>query len=335
MTDVVIAGASGFIGGHLSAAFRGEGRTVRAIGRGRSTDARWGDADDLTRVVDGAGLVINLAGKPVHARYNDASRNEILRSRVETTRELGEAIARAATPPPLWLNQSTATAYSHSTDHAHTEADATGQQGFSEDVARAWEREFELADAPATRKVAMRTTIALGHDSEATQLLFRLARLGLGGPQIDGWWFAHDRYRGFAADRGSAEAKAPSRGRATRGRQRFSWIHIDDVVGAVRHIEATESIVGPVNFAAPEASTNAELMRLLRQIVGMPIGIPAPRFVLEPATWLLRTESELLLKSRWVSPGALLASGYSFQQPRLDWSLRDIWARMRAASVVE
>ncbi|WP_206447462.1 epimerase [Agrococcus sp. KRD186] len=329
MTDVVIAGASGFIGSHLSAAFRREGRTVRTIGRGSAADAVWGDADGLTRVLDGAALLVNLAGKPVHARYDDASRNEILRSRVQTTRELGEAVARAAAPPALWLNQSTATAYAHSTTHAHTEDDPAGQQGFSEDVARAWEREFELADAPATRKAVMRTTIALGHDSEATRLLFRLARLGLGGPQIDGWWFPHNRYRGLAADRGSGEATAPSRGRGTRGRQRFSWIHIDDVVGAVRHIEATPSIVGPVNFAAPEASTNAELMRLLRQTVGMPIGIPAPRFVLEPATWLLRTESELLLKSRWVAPGKLLASGYAFQQPRLDWSLRDIWARMR------
>lgn len=335
MTDVVIAGASGFIGRHLAAAFRRDGRAVRTVGRGAAADASWGDADSLTHAVDGAALVINLAGKPVHARYNDAARDEILRSRVATTRELGAAIARAAAPPPVWLNQSTATAYSHSTSHAHTESDPAGQQGFSEDVARAWERELELADTPATRKVAMRTTIALGHDSEATQLLFRLARLGLGGPQIDGWWFPHDRYRGLAADRGSEEAKAPSRGRGTRGWQRFSWIHIDDVVGAVRHIEATPGLSGPVNFAAPEASTNAELMRMLRQTVGMPFGIPAPRFVLEPATWLLRTESELLLKSRWVSPGKLLASSYAFQQPRLDWSLRDIWGKMRAGTLVE
>ena len=336
MTDVVIAGASGFIGGHLADALRRDGRAVRTIGRSTTgphrADASWGDADALTRAVDGAGLVINLAGKPVHARYRDASRDEILRSRVETTRQLGEAISRAAAPPPVWLNQSTATAYSHSTSHAHTEDDPVGQQGFSEDVARAWERELEAADAPATRKVAMRTTIALGHDSEATRLLFRLARLGLGGPQIDGWWFPHDRYRGLAADRGTDEAREPSRGHRTRGRQRFSWIHIDDVVGAVRHIEATPELVGPVNFAAPEASTNAELMRLLRQTVGVPIGIPAPRFVLEPATWLLRTESELLLKSRWVAPGRLLATGFAFQHPRLDWALRAVWARMRAGA---
>lgn len=329
MGDVVIAGASGFIGTHLTAAFRADGRTVRTVGRGRSADASWDDADALTRAVDGASLAINLAGKPVHARYLDAARDEILRSRVETTREFGAAIARAAAPPAVWLNQSTATAYSHTTEHAHTEADPVGQQGFSEDVARAWEAELEAAETPATRKVAMRTTIALGHDSEATQLLFRLARLGLGGPQIDGWWPPHERYRGLADARGSEAAKAPSRGRRTRGRQRFSWIHIDDVVGAVRHIEATESLTGPVNFAAPTASTNAELMRLLRQTVGMPIGIPAPRFVLEPATWLLGTESELLLKSRWVAPGALMAGGYVFQQPRLDWALRDIWAKLR------
>lgn len=329
MTDVVIAGASGFMGRHLLQSLRSDGRVVRTIGRGRSADASWDDHDALARAVDGAGLVINLAGKPVHARYDDPTRMEILRSRVETTRALGLAISRAAAPPPVWLNASTATAYAHTTDHAHTEADAPGEHGFSEDVARAWERELEAADAPATRKVALRTAITLGHDSDATRLLFRLARLGLGGPQLDGPWLRHERYRGLAADRGTEEAIAPSRGRPTRGGQRFSWIHIDDVVGAVRHIEATPELRGPVNLAAPEAVTNRQLMAMLRRTVGMPISIPAPRFVLEPAMWLLRTESELVLKSRWVSPAALLRTGYAFQQPRLDWALRDIWARWR------
>lgn len=330
MTDVVIAGASGFMGRHLAAAMRRDGRTVRTIGRGASADAAWGETTALTRVVDGAGLVINLAGRPVHARYDVATRAEILWSRVQTTRELGAAIADAAAPPPVWLNASTATAYAHSTEKAHTEADPTSQQGFSEEVARAWERELDAASTPATRRVALRTAIALGHDGEATRLLFRLARLGLGGPQLDGRWFKHERYRGLAAARGTPEASAPSAGRATRGGQRFSWIHIDDAVAAVRHIEATPQLAGPVNLAAPGASTNRELMRLLRQTVGMPIGIPAPRFVLEPAMWALRTESELVLKSRWVSPGALLRTGFAFQHPRLDWALRAIWARIRA-----
>lgn len=333
MTDVVIAGASGFMGRHLAAAFRRDGRRVRRISRrtsGSAADASWGDADALARAVDGAALVINLAGKPVHARYRDAERDEILRSRVETTRQLGEAIARAAQPPPVWLNQSTATAYSHTTERAHTEDDPTGRHGFSEDVARAWERELEHVAVPGTRKVAMRTAIVLGHDSEATALLLRLARLGLGGAQLDGWWFPHERYRGLAAQRGSAEAKAPSRGRPTRGRQRFSWIHIDDVVGAARHLETVPELAGPVNVAAPEASTNRELMRLLRRTVGMPIGIPAPRFALEAATWALRTESELLLKSRWVAPARLLRSGYRFRQPQLEAALRAIWAERRA-----
>lgn len=331
MSDVVIAGASGFMGTHLADAMRRDGRRVRTIGRGPSADASWGDPESITRAVDHAGVVINLAGKPVHARYDDATRAEILRSRVETTRELGEAIAAAATPPPVWLNASTATAYAHSIAKAHTEADPTSQRGFSEDVARAWERELDAAATPGTRRVAMRTTIALGHDGEATRLLFRLARLGLGGPQLDGRWFRHARYRGLEAARGTPEASAPSAGRATRGGQRFSWIHIDDAVAAVRHIEATPELVGPVNLAAPEASTNRELMRLLRHTVGMPVGIPAPRFVLEPAMWALRTESELVLKSRWVSPAKLLESGFAFQHPRLDWALRAIWARMRAA----
>lgn len=115
MSDVVIAGASGFMGTHLADAMRRDGRRVRTIGRGPSADASWGDPESITRAVDHAGVVINLAGKPVHARYDDATRAEILRSRVGTTRELGEAIAAAATPPPVWLNASTATAYAHST----------------------------------------------------------------------------------------------------------------------------------------------------------------------------------------------------------------------------
>ncbi|WP_072314344.1 epimerase [Agrococcus sp. Marseille-P2731] len=332
MPDVVIAGATGFMGRHLADAMRRDGRVVRTIGRGPGADASWGDADGIARAVDGAGLLINLAGKPVHARYDDATRDEILRSRVETTRALGEAVARVAAPPAVWMNASTATAYAHTTERAHTEADPAGEHGFSEDVARAWERELVRADAPATRKVALRTTIALGHDGEATRLLFRLARLGLGGPQLDGPWFRHERYRGLAADRGTPEASAPSAGRPTRGGQRFSWIHIDDVVGAVRHIEATPELAGPVNLAAPEAVTNRQLMALLRRTVGMPIGIPAPRFVLEPAMWALRTESELVLKSRWVSPGRLLSTGFAFQHPRLDWALRAIWGRMRAGA---
>ena len=255
---------------------------------------------------------------------------EILDSRIDTTRELGRAIAALDTPPPLWMNASTATIYPATTACAHTEADATGRFGFSEQVAQAWEAELAAAPAPATRKVTLRTTIALGPDSDATTALLGLARFGLGGPQIDGWWFPHDRYRGLSDSRGTPFAKDPSRPRTSGGRQMFSWIHIDDAVAATRHIEATESISGPVNLAAPEAVTNVELMRALRRTVGARVGLPAFRWMLEPAMRVLGTESELVLKSRWVLPGVLTETGYEFQHPTLQGALADIWRQMRA-----
>lgn len=327
---VVLAGGSGFIGQAIAARMASEGREVATIGRGSSADARWGDRSGIARLVDGASLVVNLAGRSVNCRYTDANRAEILDSRVVTTRELGAAIASATAPPPLWMNASTATTYSHTTDRPHTEADPAGEKGFSEDVARAWEAALAEEDLPATRRVPMRITIALGAEGPASQMLFRLARLGIGGTQFDGPWIPHTRYRGIGVSKDDPAAKAPSAGRGTGGRQRFSWIHVDDVVGAIAHVEAHPEIDGPVNMAAPDPVTNAELMRLLRQTVGMPIGMPAWRFMLEPAMAVLQTESELVLKSRWVLPGVLTETGYVFRHPTLRGALADVWAGMRA-----
>lgn len=326
---VVIAGGSGFLGTTLASHFRAAGREVATIGRGDDADATWGDADAVRRVLDGASLLINLAGKSVNCRYNDANREAILTSRTETTTQLREAIATLEHPPALWCNASTATTYSHSTKRAHTEDDPAGEQGFSEDVARAWEAALFEGELPGTRRVALRITIALG-DGPATRMLFTLARLGAGGAQFDGPWFPHSRYRAIGERKGSARAQAPSAWRPTKGRQRFSWIHVDDVAGAIEHIESHPELKGPVNLASPGAVTNAELMRQLRETVGMPIGIPAFRFMLEPAMWLLRTESELVLKSRWVAPGKLEATGYTFRFPTLRAALADIWSSMRS-----
>ncbi len=330
MERAVIAGASGFMGRHLAAAYREAGREVVLIGRGSGSDVHWGDADGLRRALDGASVLVNLAGRTVDCRYTEANRREILDSRIDTTRELGRVIAELDAPPPVWMNASTATIYPAITAAAHTEGDRTTRFGFSEQVAQAWEAELAASPAPATRKIALRTTIALGPDSDATTMLLGLARFGLGGPQIDGWWFPHDRYRGLSDSRGTPFAKNPSRPRTSGGRQMFSWIHIDDAVAAIRHIEATESISGPVNLAAPEAVTNVELMRALRRTVGARIGLPAFRWMLEPAMRVLGTESELVLKSRWVAPGVLEETGFAFAHPRLDEALADIWERRGA-----
>ncbi|MGO1543497.1 MAG: epimerase [Gulosibacter sp.] len=315
----VLAGASGFIGGVLAAELETEGYRILRIGR-TGPDARWGDTDAITRAVDGAELVINLAGKSVNCRYTDANRQELLRSRIDTTRELRQAIANAKTPPPVWFNASTATIYRYAMDLPQTESTGQIGEGFSVDIATNWEAEFFAGELPGVRRVALRMTIVLG-DGPATGMLVNLARVGLGGPQLDHPWFSHRRYRGTgSAPSGSGTAPWHD----SRGRQMFSWIHIDDVVGAIRFIRDRAELSGPINLAAPQPSNNRILMRELREAVGMPFGMPAPRAVLEPAMWVLRTEPELVLKSRWVLPERLIEAGYEFQHPNLRGAVRDV-----------
>lgn len=316
----VIAGASGFIGGALRDALAEDGYEVRTIGR--SGPVRWGDADAIREAVTGAELLVNLAGKSVNCRYTDANRDEILRSRVETTRELREAVAASADPPRLWCNASTGTIYRDAMDRPQTEDDGEVGWGFSCDVARTWEAEFFADDLPATRRVALRITIVLG-DGPATKLFLRLGRLGLGGPQFGGWWFRHHRYRGIGPN--------PSRDgfdrTRTRGRQKFSWIHVDDLIGVIRFVRDRDDIAGPINLATPDATDNRGLMAAVRRAVGMPFGLPAWRFMIEPAMWALRTESELVLKSRWVEPRRLIDAGYRFRRTDLDDALRELASR--------
>lgn len=328
MSHVVIAGASGFMGRALQQRWQSAGRDVRTIGRSNA-DATWGDRDALLQVIDGADVLVNLAGRTVNCRYNDERRAEVLNSRVDTTNELNEIIRQVAAPPPLWCNASTATIYSHAETTPHTEADPIRPTEFSEDVAVAWEQALFANDLPNTRRVAIRTAIALG-DGDATKIFFLLARLGVGGSQHDGRWFPHDRYRPVGMDPDNPDADRPSRGHQTRGRQRFSWIHINDVLRALEFIEAHDELDGPVNFTTPNPVTNRTLMAALRRTVGMPIGIPAARWMLEPAMWALRTESELILKSRWVLPAKLQDAGFEWEFPDLEWALRDIWRDMRS-----
>ena len=314
---VVIAGATGFIGRALVTAFSDEGCEVRTIGRHAAVS--WTDRVGIARLVDGAEVLLNLAGKSVNCRYTDENRDEILRSRVETTTALRQAVAAAAQPPRVWLNASTATIYRHSMDRPNTEIDGVLGSGFSVDVATSWEREFFAGELPRTRRVALRMAIVLG-DGPATRMLVRLARLGLGGPQVDGWWPQHGRYRGIGAHP-SGDGRAPHHD--TKGGQRFSWIHIDDVVGGIRFLVQHDDISGPVNLASPHPSDNRTLMSTLRRIVGAPVGLPAYRWMLEPAMWALRTEPELVLKSRWALPGKLTAAGFRFAHPDLEEALRD------------
>lgn len=314
---VVVAGASGFIGRYLLDAFRAEGADVTTVGR--TGDAVWGDTRRITELVDGADLVVNLAGKSVDCRYGARNRAEILRSRVETTRELRDAIRAARRPPRVWCNASTATIYRHAEDRPQTESDGEIGTGFSVSVARAWEAAFFDGDLPGTRRVALRIAIVLG-DGSALVPLIRLARLGLGGPHLDGPWFATRRRRA---------AGTFHEDRHTHGRQRFSWVHIADVLGAIRFVRDHPEIDGVVNVCAPHPTDDRTMMRTLREIVGRRFGLPLPRWMLELGSIAIRTETELVLKSRWVVPARLEGAGYRFVHPELRGALASAVAEHR------
>jgi uncharacterized protein len=318
MKRVVLAGASGFIGRELAAAYRAEGASVHLIGRS-GPHARWGQTAAITDLVDGADLVVNMAGKSVNCRYTAENRAEIVRSRVETTRELATAIADAENPPPLWINSSTATIYRHAEDRPQTESDGELGTGFYVEVAKAWEAAFFETPLPETRRVALRTAIVLG-DGSVMGPFSRLARFGLGGAQLDGHWFA-------SAARRAAGTFHEFRARG--GRQKFSWVHMDDVIGAIRFLERHDELDGVVNVSSPSPTDSVGFMRTLRTVLGAPIGIPAPRFVLEIGSAVIKTETELVLKSRWVLPERLLDAGYEFAYPELEPALRQIVGEKR------
>jgi NAD dependent epimerase/dehydratase family enzyme len=315
---IVLAGASGFIGSYLTAAFRSKGAEVALIGR-NGPGASWGDPAAIRRLVDGADVVINLAGKSVNCRYSDANRAEIFRSRLDTTRELAAAIAASDAPPALWLNSSTATIYRHAEDRPMTESTGEIGTGFSVDVATSWERAFFETDLPATRRVALRMAIVLG-DGSALVPLLRLARFGLGGAQHDGRWFATTARRNAGTFH-----EFGVRG----GRQRFSWVHIEDVLGAIEFVRAHPEVDGPINVSSPHPVDNHGFMAAVRRVVGMPVGLPTFRWMLELGSAVIRTETELVLKSRWVSPERLLDAGYEFAHPELEPALSDIVAERR------
>ena len=315
---VVLGGSTGFIGQDLARRWRAEGREVITISR-HGADLSWADQAGIDAAVDGAALVVGLAGKSVNCRYTPQNRAEIFRSREQTTAALRTAIGRASTPPALWVNSSTATIYRHAEDRAQTESTGELGTGFSVEVAKAWERELFTGDLPSTRRVALRTAIVLG-DGGVLGTLRTLARFGLGGTQYDGHW---------AVSRARREAGTAHVFRARGGRQRFSWVHLDDVAGIIAFLEQHPELEGPVNTVAPGTSDNRTLMATIRRTLGVPFGLPQPRWMLELGAIGIRTETELILKSRWVAPEKLLAAGYVFAHPDLDEAVQASFAPNR------
>ena len=302
---IVIPGGSGQVGTLLARSFHEEGHEVVVLSRSPG-EAPWRVAAWNAGEIDGSDVVINLAGRSVNCRYNARNRREILESRVDSTWTVGQAIARSARPPKVWLQAGTATIYAHRFDAPNDEATGIidgSQPGvpekwrFSVDVARAWERALADAPTPRTRKVMLRAAMVMSPDPGGVfDILLGLVRRGLGGKAGD-------------------------------GRQYISWIHEVDFVRIVRWLIGREDLEGPINLTTPNPLPNAEFMKVLREAWGTPIGLPATRPMLEVGGLLLKTESELILKSRRVIPGRLLESGFRFQFPTWRGAASDLVRR--------
>ena len=306
---IVIPGGSGQVGTVLARAFHGDGHEVTILSRSPEP-APWRtlgwDARTLgpwVEALDGADVVINLAGRNVNCRYTEANRRDIMDSRVESTVVVGAAIARVKRPPGVWLQASTATIYAHRFDAPNDEAtgiiggnepDAPASWKFSIEVAQAWERACLEADTPRTRRVLMRSAMVMSPDRGGIfDTMLRLVRLGLGG-------------------------------RAGDGRQYISWLHEADFIRSLNFLIGQPGVSGPVNLAAPNPLPQVEFNRALRAAWGMPLGLPAMRWMLPIGAWLMGSETELVLKSRRVVPGRMAAMGFEFAYPEWASAAKDL-----------
>lgn len=311
---IVIPGGSGQVGTFLARRFHADGHEVVVLSRGPGT-ALWRvvpwDARTLgswAAEMDGADVVINLAGRSVNCRYNARNRAEIMQSRVESTQIVGQAIARSPRPPKVWLQASTATIYAHRYDEPHDEAtgvlggnepDAPESWRFSIEVARAWERTLDEAAVPDTRRVKLRAAVVMSPDRGGIfDTLLTLVRHGLGGRSGD-------------------------------GRQYVSWIHYEDFIRSLYWLMEHDEMEGIVNISSPNPLPNVEFMADLRRAWGAKVGLPATKWMLEIGAFLMGSESELVLKSRRVVPGRLLNAGFSFQFPEWSEAARDLCREWR------
>ncbi|MFD1255785.1 TIGR01777 family oxidoreductase [Mucilaginibacter terrae] len=298
---IVLAGGNGYLGTVLANYYKELAHEVIILSRKAApakgniktlvwdgqTEGEWG------QYLEDADVLINLCGKNVNCRYTGQNKQAIIQSRVVPTRLLGKVLNTLANPPKLWINVTSATIYRHAEDYAQDETTGEIGYGFSIDVCKQWEQTFFDTPTPATRKLALRMGIVLGRDDGVFPRLLNLVKLGMGGQQGD-------------------------------GKQYVAWVHQQDVARITEWLMQHPELEGVVNCTAPEAVKNQDLMRIIRKAYGMPFGLPAPQWLLEIGARLIGTETELILKSRWVAPQRLLDNGFTFQFPKAEHAVHDI-----------
>jgi len=315
---ILLAGGSGQVGVSLARHFRSHDHEVVVLSRSPSAEHSWPqiawDGKTLgawAQQMEDTDVVINLAGRTVNCRYTESNRQQMMDSRVDSTRVIGQAIGQAKRAPALWLQASTATIYSHRFDAGNDEENGhiPGSDGepeskwqFSIEIAKAWERELEKADTPNTRKVALRSAMVMSADPGGIfATLLGLVRKGLGGT-------------------------------SGNGKQYVSWIHEQDFLAAIDWLIAKDHLLGAINLSSPHPLPNRDFMKALREAWGARIGLPATAWMLELGAIFLRTESELILKSRRVVPQRLLDDGFVFQYsewPAAAQSLCEQWRQRK------
>ncbi|MFZ4725253.1 MAG: TIGR01777 family oxidoreductase [Paludibacter sp.] len=291
MKKIVIAGGTGFIGRYLSSRFSEIGYKVLIVSR-QPEHVSW-EIDDLVEALEGAEFVLNLAGKSINCRHNITNRKSILESRITTTSLIGNALLTCKNPPKLWINASATGVYKPSVVHPMIEDETELGSDFLAEVVTEWEKVFFEFQLPATRQVALRTSVVLGKNEGALLPLVWLTRLGLGGKQAS-------------------------------GNQMFSWIHLEDYFRIVLFLSENNSLEGVYNCTSPNPLSNKEFMRSLRNAIHIPFGIPAPKFAIEIGAKVIGTEPELLLNSSFVIPERLQTAGYQFKYPTIDKALDNL-----------
>jgi uncharacterized protein (TIGR01777 family) len=294
---IIIAAGTGFLGKNLEKHFTEKGNQVYILTRNpkRKNEIGW-DAKTLgewKNLLEASDVLINLAGKSVDCRYTDINKREIYDSRINSTKVLQQAVDNCINKPKIWLNASSATIYVHSEKHLNTEGNGIIGDDFSMNICKSWEKEFFKTENPDTRKVALRTSIVLGNNGGAFTKLKMITKLGLGGKQ-------------------------------GRGNQNVSWIHIDDFCRAVEWVIENEDISGKINVTAPNPLNNKEFMRKLRKEMKIPFGLNAAAWQLEIVSVFLKTETELLLKSRNVYPEKLIINGFKFSYPDIETAFKNL-----------
>ena len=305
---IVIAGGSGFIGMQMAVRWAKDNKVTiltRSTGAANNSYGSTANTTDVNMVkwdgktigdwvtsLEGCDLLINLAGRTVNCRYNEQNKAEVMNSRIDATRVLGAAVKQLLQPPALWINGGSTTIYRHAEDRPQDEFTGERPDDFSVQVCKRWEETFNEITLPHTRKAILRIAIVLGKGGVLVPYS-RLARLGIGGRQ------------GY-------------------GKQMFSWIHMEDLCMIVEWLYEHKEQTGTYNAAAPNPIPNATFMNAVRKVLRVPFGVPAPKWLLGMGAVVIGTQTELLLKSRWVVPTRLLQQGYQFKYIRVEDALGDL-----------